>query len=476
MSVDKSRPSRYAGLGGLSIAGLIAVATTFTFSFSALAARPTIRVAVVPVAGARSGHLERGVLRALASHRQMRTIPPDAVKRTLQELHLPLKSDRDFEALARALEVSALVVGETTGRSKIWVAIRNGADGSERAQATWNDSTMPSTQVIGRRFWKTFGRVLAKTTAPLPLPPVHPERSRGTPQADLPSSKPAAPLTLPPPIRELTPKPVDLPPLPRPVARSAPASVSAPATPEKSSERRPLILEASLGMNGFSRQLTFSGDSMGRSRDYRLSAALALAASFEWHVWALSPEAFLTRFSLTASGEKSLGLTSVDSAGKKYDTTAYRYDVGARYALPLGEYSDLGAAVGYGVSVFALSPTGSDPPSAVPDTSYRYARVGPVGKIGITRAFSLQLGASYLFILDSGAISSPRFYPRLTVSGLEGTVAFVYRLTGALDVQVMGEVHRFSYKLGSQPGDAFVATGAVDQYLAASLRLGARLE
>src|SRR5229473_5632792 len=121
MSLDKSRPSRCAGHGGVSIAGLIAVATTF--SFNALAARPPpIRVAVVPFAGSRSGHLERGVLRALSSHRQVRTIHPDAVKRTLQELHLPLKSDRDFEALARALEVSALVVGGTTGRSggKIW--------------------------------------------------------------------------------------------------------------------------------------------------------------------------------------------------------------------------------------------------------------------------------------------------------------------------------------------------------------------
>jgi hypothetical protein len=237
-----------------------------------------------------------------------------------------------------------------------------------------------------------------------------------------------------------------------------------------------LILEASLGVNGFSRQLTFSGDSSGRARNYKLTAAPAVAASFEWHVWALSPVAFLTRFSLTASGEKSVGLSSVDSAGKKYDTSAYRYDVGARYGFLLGEYSDLGAAVGYGVRVFALSPTGSDPPSAVPDTSYRYVRLGPVGKIGITRAFSIQLGASYLFMLGSGAISNPGFYPRLTVSGLEGTAAFVYRLTGALDVRLMGEVHRFSYQLHSQPGDPFVATGAVDQYFGASLRLGARLE
>jgi len=52
----------------------------------------------------------------------------------------------------------------------------------------------------------------------------------------------------------------------------------------------------------------------------------------------------------------------------------------------------------------------------------------------------------------------------------------VYRLTGALDVRLTGEGHRFSYQLGSQPGDPFGATGAVDQYLEASLRLGARIE
>ena len=483
MSVYKWRPSRCGGHGGF----WIAVVTTF--SLSALAARPPpIRVAVVPFAGPRSSHLERGVLHALASHSQLRTIPPGAVKRTLQELRLSLKSDRDFESLARALQVSALVVGGTSGRSggKAWIAIRNGADGSERAQATWNESTLPSTQMIGRRFWKTFGRVFSKTTAPLPRPPPstssgqaaleqgsqrtrQAEPPRPTPQVELPVSTPQAPPNAPPPIRERTPPP-------SPVAISAPQSVSAKAIPAKSSERRPVILEASLGMNGFSRQLTFSGDLTGRSRNYRLSAAPSVAGSFEWHVWALSRESFLTHFSLTASGEQSFGLSSADAAGRKYDTTAYRYDVGARYGFPLGESSDLGAAVGYGIRVFSLTPTGSDPTSGVPDTSYRYLRVGPVGKIGITRAFSIQLSASYLFVLGSGAISNPPYYPRLTVSGLEATAAIVYQLTGALDVRLTGEGHRFSYQLGSQPGDPFVATSAVDQYLAASLRLGARIE
>src|SRR5260370_32827054 len=123
MSVDKRRPSRCAGLGWLPIAGFFAAA----MSFSALAARPPTRVAVIPFAGPRSSHLERGVLRALASHSKVKTIPPGVVKRTVQELHLSLKSDRDYEVLARALQVSALVVGSTTGRSggKISLAVRN---------------------------------------------------------------------------------------------------------------------------------------------------------------------------------------------------------------------------------------------------------------------------------------------------------------------------------------------------------------
>ncbi|MGE0870878.1 MAG: hypothetical protein AB7P03_20085, partial [Kofleriaceae bacterium] len=106
------------------------------------------------------------------------------------------------------------------------------------------------------------------------------------------------------------------------------------------------------------------------------------------------------------------------------------WQFGAHYRAPLGDRISIDGEVNYGKSSYILE----DAPEAfeVPDTSYQYIGVGGHVDLKITRRATAGFGARYLYMLDTGDISSVDWYGPGRASGLALDGNFVVPLPANL--------------------------------------------
>jgi hypothetical protein len=66
-------------------------------------------------------------------------------------------------------------------------------------------------------------------------------------------------------------------------------------------------------------------------------------------------------------------------------------------------------------------------------------------------------------VLEAGPLTEPGRFTHATVRGLEAEAGLGWALIDVLELRVSGGVRRFGFDMNSQPGDAWVAGGAIDQ-------------
>jgi hypothetical protein len=82
-------------------------------------------------------------------------------------------------------------------------------------------------------------------------------------------------------------------------------------------------------------------------------------------------------------------------------------------------------------------------------------------------ALSVYAAASYLGVLSTGPLGT--YFTRARVGGVEGRAGAAYTLARGVELSLEASYTRFFYSLNPQPGDAYVAGGALDQLLRGSL-------
>ncbi|MBN8468087.1 hypothetical protein JYJ95_16320 [Corallococcus exiguus] len=447
------------------------------------------RVAVLasgPHADAARDALEAELARRPARYE---IVPEAAVRAAASRMGRDPTQPAGAAAVASELGLSAVVVADTSTVGKkhqVRVTVRNGKDGKALASPPAAKPATPKlVPVAVKRQWTALERGLQKSAAPVAAPVAPPQPP--TPVEPEPSVKPAAPIAE-------TPAPPKTPaaePIRKPVA-ATPKETKAPEKPEDSSSTEPEltasapIVEGALGLKLFGRSLRYKDDVFGVLRPYTLGpdvggfalpGAPQLAGDVTVYPLAAFQKGALARLGITGSIDQSFGLKSTGSSGEvSYPTTAREWQAGLRYVIPFGAAKQHGFEVTgtYGMNTFRIDAVDGERPLDLPNVEYKTAGLGLGVRAALSEKFDFNFRLGYQHPLDSGELSSDAWFPRMSAGAVTGSATLAYRLNRILDVRLKADLRRYFFKFNPEPGDPYVAGGAVDQYPGLSLQVGFR--
>jgi hypothetical protein len=167
-------------------------------------------------------------------------------------------------------------------------------------------------------------------------------------------------------------------------------------------------------------------------------------------------------------------VSSEDSLGNHFATLSDSWELGALFGWRINTW-DLSATAAYGRQRFSFqnSSTATLPPGLA-SVSYTILRLGAGGRFHLTSRVGLLMEADYLPVLGTSQIAAA-FFPRLSVGGVQGRLGGAVAVTGPFEVQVIAEYRRYFYAMNPKPGDAYVAGGALDEYITLTAGLAVRL-
>jgi hypothetical protein len=201
-------------------------------------------------------------------------------------------------------------------------------------------------------------------------------------------------------------------------------------------------------------------------RPYDLFAAPVVSITLEVYPLAGMRLPVLSGLGVVGDYGRAVGLGSADSGGTQVGTSWQFYDVGLHERLPLGPRTLLGAGVSYGANDFDFDQ--SSLAGSLPTVDYAFLRASLDARV-FFGSFSLLGGGGYLDVLKAGTIGG--VFPRETVGGVDAFLGGAYLLSPHLEVSARVAYTRFFYAFNPQPGDAYVAGGALDEMARLSLGL-----
>jgi hypothetical protein len=227
------------------------------------------------------------------------------------------------------------------------------------------------------------------------------------------------------------------------------------------------LLEVSVGAGTIGRTLTFA-DNLAAAPGYSLPAASTLGGELVVFPGARQG-GWLGMVGLAGAWESTIAASTADRDGQPSHPTRHQaYSLGARGRLPF-ERATLVAGLDLGQQRFEVDLPGA---TLSPAVRYRFLRPSLGGRLAIDD-FALTLSAAYLQVLSAdlgGAV-----FPRAEVRGFELGARLGYDIADELAVELRLDFRRFAHAMNARPGDSMLVGGAVDDYLAAALRLSYRV-
>jgi hypothetical protein len=248
-----------------------------------------------------------------------------------------------------------------------------------------------------------------------------------------------------------------------PDADTGPTFAAAPRLHDHTWAAAMAVLGAAL--QGGSRHFSYVDRLTPTLRPYDLFVAPLVAVSGEVYPLMSTAIPVLSELGATGAFARAFGLGSQDSSGTSVSTSWQAFDLGLRERLPLGKAFVVGIDAGYGDTSFAFD----DPVRAaaqLPSVHYKFLRGGLDGRF-VRGDLSVRAGASYLDVLSTGDFAA--LFPRASVGGVEAGLGISDRVAPAVEVSLDLAYTRFFYRLLPQPGDTYVAGGALDEMATVSL-------
>jgi hypothetical protein len=195
-------------------------------------------------------------------------------------------------------------------------------------------------------------------------------------------------------------------------------------------------------------------------RTYDLGAAPMAGLNAELFPFARSGSGAVD-VGLAGAFAQSFAAESAVPKGPALGTTWSQFDAGARARFRTGGEKSpvLGASAAYGGVDFTFSDAGSLA-REIPESSYRFVRGGVDVRVPIAR-FAITAAGDYLGVMTAGA-AADRF-PHATTRGVAMRAGLGATIVTGLEARIGAQYTRFIYTLAPQPGDRYVAGGALDQ-------------
>ncbi|WP_437965667.1 hypothetical protein WMF04_39450 [Sorangium sp. So ce260] len=221
------------------------------------------------------------------------------------------------------------------------------------------------------------------------------------------------------------------------------------------------LFSVELGVEFVGRWFDYSDPRTQNLLPYSVFGQPAISVSGELYPLASTDIAVLKGLGITAGYARALGLDSAVGSGDPISTTYQRIHLGLRERLSVGEASVLGISAGLRFLTFDIDAP-EDLASTVPNVSYTLFRAGLDARLPVGSA-ALALGAEYMLPLSSGPV-----YERFTgasVQGIGALAGVMIPVATGIEARLLVEYARFFSSFQPEQGDAYIAGGAIDQYL-----------
>jgi hypothetical protein len=233
-----------------------------------------------------------------------------------------------------------------------------------------------------------------------------------------------------------------------------------------SAQERPLV-DGAVGLGGVSRHLSYHQDVFGRFAPYNLTVAPSVLFRGEVYLFAATPLKALQDLGIVGGAELVFGATSQGPDGRSRDTSFTSTEAGLRYRFPYAS-GEVGVSARWMLQRFVIGPGSASDAAIVPAISYQSVRPGVDLQHRVSARVRLLAGFGWLFVLDAGELTE-RYFPRATIHAADATVGAAVAVTGPLELRVVLGARRYFHDMRVEPGDAYLAGGAVDQVFTGSL-------
>jgi hypothetical protein len=236
----------------------------------------------------------------------------------------------------------------------------------------------------------------------------------------------------------------------------------------------PPWLDVELGAGVLDRKLTYHQDISPRPLlPYYLPAGPI--ATIEIVAYPHGPSNEDTVSNLGLEVELQQGIISsgpqVGASQERVGNTVHDFAGGVRYRFPISAADEIFVSATYGEDAFTFSGANRGD-LAVPDTIYHYLRPGIGARVGLGGGLSMRAALGYRALnavagikalTNAGGPQLEELFPRLVVSGADAELVGGYAINDRVALRLGVEWRRYWYSMSSQPGDAFIAGGAIDQ-------------
>jgi hypothetical protein len=255
---------------------------------------------------------------------------------------------------------------------------------------------------------------------------------------------------------------------------TASATQDAPASPDAVSTRphglaARSLFDAAIGADVAGRHFAYNDGISPNLRTYSVLPATLISARVEFFPLA-DQKGFLRDIGLVGSYARSLYLESTADDGIKIHTVESAISGGLRFRIH--PWGDTGTIIGISDAYTSQSVTfdsaGAPLDQQVPAVNYQANRTavdvrvpfGPVAVLG---------DVGFRAVTDAGDVAQR--FRTTTANGVDAEVGCAVKITGGLEARLLVDYERYFYSFRPQPGDTYVAGGALDQFYGATLAL-----
>ena len=233
-----------------------------------------------------------------------------------------------------------------------------------------------------------------------------------------------------------------------------------------SAQEHPLA-DGAVGLGGVSRHLSYHQDVFGRFAPYDLALAPSVLFRGEVYLFGATPLTALRDLGVVGAAELVFGVSSQGADGRARDTSFTSAEAGLRYRFPYAA-GEFGVSARWVLQRFAIGAGAPGDPALVPEIAYQSVRAGVDLRHRVHPRVAVTAAIGWLFVLDAGELTE-RYFPRATIQAADASLGVAFAVTSGIEVRATLGARRYFHDMRVEPGDPYLAGGALDHVFSGAL-------